>query len=215
MNTLQRFLIATGFIILSALVSIVAAPDLPNQMVTHWNVAGEPDATMSKAVTLVLFPAITAGLVALLAIVPRIDPRRENIAAFRPTHDWFVILITALMFVIHVGVVAFNLGYVFDFTLLVLAAVAGLFYYIGVVLECTERNWFVGIRTPWTLESDEVWQRTHHLGGRLFKLTALVALIGLAFDEYAIYFFLVPALGTGISTIVYSYYLYEKLEREG
>jgi len=76
-------------------------------------------------------------------------------------------------------VVAFNLGYEFDFTLLVLAAVAGLFYYIGFVLERAECNWFVGIRTPWTLESDAVWQRTHRLGGRLFKLTALFALVAL------------------------------------
>jgi len=109
-------------------------------MMTTGTPQAKPDATMSKAVALTISPAITAGLVALLAIVPRIDPRPENIEAFRPTYDWFVVAFAAVMFVIHVGVVAFNLGYEFDFTLLVLAAVAGLFYYIGVVLERAERN---------------------------------------------------------------------------
>jgi len=117
------------------------------------------------------------------------------------------------MFVVHAGVVAFNLGYEFDFTYLILVAAAGLFYYSGVVLTHAKQNWFVGIRTPWTLSSEEVWARTHALGGRLFKLTAILTVVGLLFGNYALYFLLVPALLTAGGTIVYSYYLYERLDR--
>jgi len=169
---------------------------------------------MSKPAALALLPALTGGLLVVFALVPRIDPLRENIASFRPVYDWFVVVFSAFMTVIHGGVIAFNLGYEFDFTLLVLAAVAGLFYYVGVLLTHAERNWFVGIRTPWTLSSDDVWARTHRLGGRLFKLTALVALVGLFFGDDAIYFLVVPALLTAGITIAYSYYLYEQLERD-
>jgi len=169
MNSRHRFLIATVFVVISGAVSVLTAPELPTRMATHWNAAGQPDGTMPKAAALAFLPAMTAVLLVVFALVPRIDPLRENIAAFRPVYDWFVVVFTAFMAVIHGGVIAFNLGYEFDFTLLVLAAVAGLFYYVGVLLEHAERNWFVGIRTPWTLSSADVWDRTHRLGSRLFN----------------------------------------------
>ncbi|WP_144797928.1 SdpI family protein [Halorubrum depositum] len=213
MSSRHRFLIAAVVIVSSGVASVLAAPDLPAQMATHWNAAGQPDGTMSKPVALALLPGISAALLVLFAVIPRVGPLRENIAGFRPVYDWFVVVFAVFMTVIHGGILVFNLGYEFDFTLLVLAAVAGLFYYVGVLLTHTERNWFVGIRTPWTLSSDEVWDRTHRLGGRLFKLTAVLALIGLLFGEYAVYFLLVPALLTAGVTVVYSYYLYERIER--
>lgn len=212
MNSRHRFLLAGGLVGLSALVSVLAAPALPDRLITHWNAAGQPDATMAKPLALALFPALTAGLVVLLAFVPRVDPRRENIEAFRPAYDWFVVVFAAFMLVLHAGVVAYNLGYQFDFTLLVLVGVAGLFYCVGLLLERAEPNWFVGIRTPWTLENETVWRRTHDLGSRLFKLTALLALVGVAFGEYAIYFLIVPAIGTALLTVGYSYYAYRQLE---
>ena len=214
MQSTHRFLVATTLVILSGVVSALAAPELPAQMTTHWNAAGEPDGRMAKPVALALFPAMAAVLLAMFAALPRIGPLRENFASFRPVYDWFVVYFTAFMFSVHVGVVAFNLGYEFDFTLLVLVAVAGLFYYVGVLLTHAERTWFVGIRTPWTLSSDEVWERTHRLGGRLFKLTALVSLVGLIFGDLAVYFLVVPALLTAGITTVYSYYLYERVERD-
>jgi len=213
MNSRRRFLIAAAVVVISGVMSVLAAPELPARMATHWNAAGQPDGTMSKPAALALIPAISAVLLVIFAVIPRIGPLRENIVSFRPVYDWFVVVFVVFMTVIHGGVIAFNLGYEFDFTLLVLAAVAGLFYYVGVLLTHAERNWFVGIRTPWTLSSDEVWARTHHLGGRLFKLTAIISLIGLFFGDYAVYFLIVPALLTAGITVVYSYYLYEQIER--
>ncbi|MFC7250922.1 SdpI family protein [Halomicroarcula sp. GCM10025324] len=213
METIHRFIVAAGFVALSGIVSLLAAPSLPADLVTNWGAAGEPSGTMPKLLALWLFPALTAGLLVMFAVIPRIDPLRENIADFRPYYDWFVVIFTVYMFVVHAGILAFNLGYEFDFTYLILVAVAGLFYYSGVVLIHAEQNWFVGIRTPWTLSSEEVWARTHALGGRLFKLTAVFALLGLLFGEYAFYLLLIPALLTAGVTVVYSYYLYERIER--
>ena len=215
MNTRGRFVLAAGFVILSGLVSLIAAPSLPNQVVSNWNAAGDPNGTMSKVVALWLIPALTAGLVVVFAVIPRIDPLRENITEFRPYYDWFVVIFTGYMFLVHAGIVAFNLGYEFDFVYLILVAAAGLLYYSGVLVTHARRNWFVGIRTPWTLSSEEVWSRTHALGGRLFKLTAILTLIGLLFGDYAIYFLVVPALLTAATTVVYSYYLYERIEQRG
>lgn len=215
MDTTHRFGVAAALVAVSALVSVLAAPSLPDTVVTHWNAAGEPDGTMAKPTALALMPALSALLVALFAVLPRIDPLGENVADFRASYDWFVVLFAAFVTLLHGGIVAFNLGVEFDFTLLVLASVAGLFYYVGVLLTDAEQNWFVGIRTPWTLSDETVWERTHDLGGRLFKLTAAVSLVGLAFGEYAVYFLLVPALATAAVTVVYSYYLYQRLDDVG
>lgn len=212
MRSRHRFLIAAGFVVASALASLVLAPSLPEQVVTHWNAAGEPDGTMPKALALAFVPALSGFMLLLFAVIPRIDPLGDNIRGFRRHYDWFVIAFTAFMLVVHAGILAFNLGYMFDFTLLVVAGVALLLYYVGVLMEHAERNWFIGVRTPWTLSSDEVWRQTHDLAARLFKLTAAVAAVGLLFGDLAVYFLLVPAVATAVVTVAYSYYLYEKIE---
>ncbi|WP_416841161.1 SdpI family protein [Haloferax sp. DFSO52] len=215
MNSRQRFGLAWIFVLLSVVVSAVAAPDLPAQLVSNWDASGTPNGTLPTGLALWLFPALTAGLLVVFALIPRIDPLRENIAAFRPYYDWFVVIFAAYMFALHTGIIAFNLGYEFDFTVLVLVAAAGLFYYSGVLVSHAEPNWFVGIRTPWTLSDETVWTKTHALGGKLFKATAVLTLVGLAFGDYALYFLVVPALVTAVTTIAYSYYLYEQIGRNG
>jgi len=215
MNSVQRFGVAAGLLVVATVASVLAAPELPAEIVTHWNAAGEPDATMDRAVGLAIVPVLGAVLLGVFWVIPRIDPLRENIADFRAFYDWFVVLFTLFMAVLQVGVVAYNLGYEFDFTVFTLAAVAGLFYYLGILLDAAERNWFVGIRTPWTLSSEAVWERTHAVGSRLFKLTAVLTLVGVLFGDYAVYFLVVPALLTAVALVAYSYYLYETLERGG
>lgn len=213
MNTKQRFGLAVGFVVLSVIVSLVASPSLPDHIVSNWDAGGSPNGTMPQFLGLWLFPSLTAGLIVVFAIIPRIDPLRENIASFRGYYDWFVVIFAAYMFALHAGILLFNLGYAFDFVNLVFVAAAGLLYYAGVLVANAERNWFVGIRTPWTLSSETVWRRTHDIGSTLFKITAVLTLVGLLFGEYAIYFLVVPALVTTAVTVAYSYYLYERIER--
>lgn len=213
MNRFHRFAVATGLVLLSGVVSLVAAASLPEHLVTTWDATGEPAGTMPRTHALWLAPVLGGVLVVLFAVLPRIDPLRENVTEFRPYYDWLIVVFAAFMLVLHVGIVAFNLGYEFRFTSLIVAACALLFYYAGIVLEHAKRNWFVGIRTPWTLSSDVVWNRTHQLGARLFKASAVLGVVGLAFGEYAMYFLLVSTLLTALVTIVYSYYLYGELEK--
>ncbi|MDD5082760.1 MAG: SdpI family protein, partial [Dehalococcoidales bacterium] len=85
-----------------------------------------------------------------------------------------------------------------------------LLYYCGILVANAQRNWFVGIRTPWTLSSDRVWEKTHRLGGRLFKAAGVLALLGIFLPGYAILFILIPAVVIAFWTIVYSYLEYRK-----
>lgn len=212
LTTRFRFGLAGLFVALSAAASLLAAPELPAELVTHWNEAGEPDGTLPKRTALVLLPALSAGLLGLFAIIPRIAPLGENIASFRRYYDWFVVVFSAYLSAVHAGIIAFNLGYEFDFVLLMLAGMAAMFYFTGILLEQAKRNWFVGIRTPWTLSSDEVWDRTHAVGAKLFKLTAVVSLAGLLLGDAAIYVFVGAGLTTSAITLGYSYYCYRQLD---
>ena len=91
-------------------------------------------------------------------------------------------------------------------------ALALLWYLLGVFLSKTKRNWFVGIRTPWTLSSDEVWDKTHALSAQLFKLVGILSLVGIFFSNaISIFFILVPAIGVTIAAVVYSYVAYRQL----
>lgn len=215
MNTPQRFGVAGAVVVTSAAVGVATAPALPAEVATHWNAAGQPDGTLPRAAALGLLPGLSAVLLGLLYVLPRVDPLGENVAAFRAAYDWFAVALAGTLSVVHVGVVAYNLGYRFPFVSLVLVAVAGLLYAAGVVLDRAEQNWFVGVRTPWTLASEEVWDRTHGVAAPLFKLTALSTLLGAAFPRYGVVLLLGPVLATGLGTVAYSYWLYHRLEGEG
>jgi uncharacterized membrane protein len=85
-----------------------------------------------------------------------------------------------------------------------------LFYYTGVLCEKSKRNWFIGIRTPWTLSSDKVWEKTHKIGGKLFKIAGIIAILGALTPEYAIILILIPVISAVGYTIAYSYFEYQK-----
>lgn len=212
MNSRHRFGLAAVAVLAAAIASLLAAPELPERMATHWNVAGEPDGYMGRTVALAFIPVITALAVLAFGIIPRIDPLRENIAEFRPYYDWFVVLFSVYMTVVHLGVIAFNLGYDFEFSALILVGIGVLFGYMGILFPKAQRNWFIGIRTPWTMSSTTVWERTHRLGGRLFLLAGVLIVFAAFLGESAVYVVFAAAIIAGVVPIVYSYWLYERVD---
>lgn len=93
---------------------------------------------------------------------------------------------------------------------LLVPAFAALFYYCGVLTEQAKRNWFIGIRTPWTLSSERVWEKTHKICGKLFKIAGVIALVGILFQRSALFFILAPVILVAAHTIIYSYIEYLK-----
>lgn len=205
-----------GFVL--ALLSIVAVillyPYLPGRVASHWNAAGEPDGYMEKSWGAFMLPIISIGLLVIFAAIPKIDPLRKNIDAFKEQYWWFALLMVAFLSYVHMLSLLFNLGYAFDFGRMLAPAFGVLFFYIGVLTENAKRNWFVGIRTPWTLSSDVVWERTHKLGGKLFKAAGAIAAMGVFFSGVlTIWFMVVPVLAVAAYTSIYSYVEYKKLEK--
>jgi uncharacterized membrane protein len=190
--------------------SIWLYPDLPEQVATHWNAAGVADGFSDRLWAVALLPIVSLGILALFALLPRIDPLRSNILKFMPYYDGMVIIFSSFMLYIHVITLALNLGWSFSILAAMSPAFAALFYYIGIMLGKTKRNWFVGIRTPWTLSSDRVWDKTHRLGGRLFRAAGVIALFGVLFTDYAILLMIGPVMLAAAYSVIYSYLEYQK-----
>jgi uncharacterized membrane protein len=203
-------LIIAGIILFSFILSVYFYSQVPEQMATHWNSKGEVNGYMPKLWGLFSMPVVTTGLVLMLLVVPRIDPKKGNIEKFRKYYDKFIIIFVLFMVTIHLQILLWNTGIRINPNSVLPAGIGVLFYYIGNLIENAERNWFIGIRTPWTLSSDGVWRKTNRLGARLFKAAGIVAIFGVLVPDFAFLFIIIPALFIAGFTIVYSYVEYQK-----
>jgi uncharacterized membrane protein len=206
--------VITGLILFSFIISIYFYPHVPEPMATHWNFRGEVDGYMSKLWGVFFMPVMITGLAVLFMAIPKIDPKKENIAKFRKYYDGFVIILIFFMLVVHLHTLLWNTGIRISPNTVLPVGIGLLFYYIGVLMENAERNWFIGIRTPWTLSSDRVWRKTNRLGGKLFRAAGIAAVLGAFFPELALFFILGPALFIAGFTVVYSYLEYQKELKE-
>jgi len=206
-TTLAIFLI----ILLSFAVGVYFYRQMPDKMVSHWNARGEADGHMPKFWGLFLMPIISVVMALLFFTFPKIDPLKENVKKFRKYFDAFILLILLFLFYLYLLTIFWNRGMRFNFIFALVPSFAILFYYLGVLVEHAERNWFIGIRTPWTLSNDEVWQKTHKIGGKLFKVAGIIALLGIIFPNYAFFFVIFPVIVVSIYTAIYSYFEYRKV----
>lgn len=212
MNTRTTTIVVLLMIAGAILAGLALWNQLPDQMASHWNANDQVDGYMSKFSGVFLMPLITVGLLVLFFAIPSIDPLKANIAQFRDVFNLFIALIVAFMLYVHALTLRWNLGYTdFGMSKAMLPALGILFFFIGYLLRKAKRNFFIGIRTPWTLSSDRVWDETHRLGSVLFMLSGVFALIGSLFGGMTAFWFLfVPIIGSTLITVVYSYVLYQR-----
>jgi len=211
MLTSKRAMILTGVLADGALIaSIVAWPKLPLMMATHWGADGLANGYSGKAFGAFFLPILAMAMAVLLFVLPKIDPLASGFKAFRKEYDGLVALIVGFLALIHGAVLAWNLGARFDLIRIIGPGVGLLFFYLGAIMPQMKRNWFAGIRTPWTLSSDRVWEETHRVGGKLFRISGVLAVLGAVFTDYALPLIVIPALASALSVTVYSYLVYRK-----
>ncbi len=210
MSTKTTTIIALILISLALLAGAVLWNQLPDQMASHWNVNDEVDGTMSKFWGVFLMPLITLGMLALFIVLPGVDPLKANIAQFRESFNLFIMLIVAFMLYVHGLTLAWSLGFSnFKMSTAMLPFMGVLFIAIGFMLRKAKRNFFIGIRTPWTLSSDSVWDKTHQIGSILFMASGVLAILGGFFGGMtAFWLMFAPLIGSSLFLVVYSYVLY-------
>jgi uncharacterized membrane protein len=194
---------------LSFILATYVYPEMPSTMASHWGVSGEVNGYMSKPWGLYFVPILSLFLYLLFLVLPKFDPYKENFSQFAHYYYQFVTVVISFLFYLYLLTIFWNLGYRFNILQLLSPAFAILFYFVGVLTINAHQNWFVGIRTPWTMTNKIVWKKTHVLGGKLFKLTALVNLLGIVFPEQAIFLMITPAVFTSIFVFIYSYSVFQ------
>jgi uncharacterized membrane protein len=209
----QAEIFCLGVVLLSIAVGAYFYPLMPAKVASHWNEYGQVNDYMDKFWAMSIMPLVSIFLLLLLLAIPRIDPLKENIAKFRSYFDGFIALIFLFLFYIYLLTILWNLGVNFDMIQVLSPALGILFYYCGILIEHAKRNWFIGIRTPWTMTDEIVWDKTHALGGKLFKISGIIAVLGI-FEFYAFYLAIVPVILSTIYAVAFSYFEFQRQARK-
>ena len=200
---------------LAVAVSIWAFPRLPPTVATHWNLRGTADGFSSRGWAVAIIPLVIVLMTVLFNVLPKVDPRRENYAKFLGTYWLIANAVIAFMLVAHAMIVASGLGYSVRVDRLMPVGIGLLFVFLGNYLTRVEPNWFVGIRTPWTLSSDTVWRKTHRTGGWLMVIGGLVLVVGAFLPHGAFLPLLVATIVTvAVIPIVQSYVLWKREQHD-
>jgi uncharacterized membrane protein len=202
-------------IILATVAFGVAVYDrLPERMPMHWNARGEVDGYGSRFWGTFAIPAFLLVLWGILRAVPYLDPRRENIEKFRGAYEDLIIAVIAFTAMIQVAVVGSALGWPIAVGRIVPVGVGVLFLYLGNLLPRFRSNFFLGIRTPWTLSSDSVWTKTHRFGGYVMSAVGLMMIVaGLTGSPLWIAIAIGGAVAMAFAVLVYSYVVWRGEQR--
>ena len=200
------------FILAIFAVGIYMMPNTPDRVPTHWNIRGEVDGWGSKYINIFLMPSIALAAYLLMSFLPAIDPLRKNYEKFAKPYLYFKIFLTFFFIYLEIFLlyssVRFSppqgsLMFAIPFSLLLC--------FIGWLLPQIKRNFFIGIKTPWSLVSDENWKKTHDFGGKVFILAGVASLVAAFFGSMASFIVLIASVFiVVIATTVYSYLMYRK-----
>lgn len=210
MKTRTTTIISLVLIAAALLAGLLLWNRLPDPMPSHWNAAGEIDGYMSKFWGVFLVPIITIVLVPLFLVIPHIDPLKANIAKFRGIFNWFIVGFVAYMLYIYALTLFAALGTPFNMTAMLLPVVGLLFIGVGFMMAQAKRNFFIGIRTPWTLSSETVWDETHKLGSKLFMLAGALTIVAAFLGENGVWLIMVAIFIAAIVPIIYSFILWRR-----
>jgi uncharacterized membrane protein len=212
MSTRTTTIVVLLLLVAATLAGLLLWNRLPDQMASHWDVNDQVNGYMPKFWGVFMLPLTTLGMLALFLVIPSIDPLKANIAKFRDVFNLFIVLMVAFMVYIHGLTLAWSIGYTgFKMSGAMLPAIGLLFIFAGFMMRQAKRNFFIGIRTPWTLSSDTVWDATHRLGAVLFMISGVLAFIGGLFGGMtAFWLMFIPVIGSTLFLLAYSYVLYQR-----
>jgi uncharacterized membrane protein len=194
-------------IILAAVVASAAVyPRLPDSVPTHWDMYGHPNGWSNRFWGAWLMPIILVAMWGFTRVLPAIDPRGSNYVKFGGAFEGIIIALMLFMLGLHIITLRAALGHPVPMERVLPIGMGALFVVVGNLLPRARPNWFVGIRTPWTLSSDRVWEKTHRFGGKVFVASGLLILIGgLAMPQWTPFLMFTVILICVASVLTYSY----------
>lgn len=207
--TIKSELFSWFAIAISIAASFYFYAHFPDRVVTHWNYAGQADGYSGRAFAAFFFPGLLLGMYLMFVFLPRLDPKKERYAEFAKVYAVFRNVFVVFMALVYFVASLNNVGYNLNVGVLIPAGIGLLFIILGNYFGKIKPNWFVGIRTPWTMSSEEVWNKTHRFGGKAFILGGLImAVSGIAPLSWRLPLLVADIIVLLFGTIVYSYIVY-------
>lgn len=199
-------------VLASFILSLFFYQQLPLQMASHWDVRGEVDGYMHKNTALFIVPTIMTVLAVAYFLIKPAKYFKDHVKKSSHYADQFLIVLLCFFLYSHLIIIVWNLGYRFNFIYAFLPVIGLLFIYLGFILPHLKRNYFIGIRTPWTLKDESVWEKTHMLGGQIFKVIGILMILSVFIPDYAFGVIISSVVFSVLYSFIYSYKEFKKLE---
>ena len=208
------FGIALTLIAAAAIATLVAYPHLSAEVPTHWGIHDQVNGYSPKWVLLLLGPGVMAFVTLIIYAMPWLSPKHFEVASFRPTSLYIMMLMVVSLGYFYAILLWSDLGHAIDVGRAVSGGVCLLFALLGNVLGKVRRNFYIGVRTPWALANERVWNATHRFAAKTFVFAGLFGLTFtlLGYDFWPV--MVAVSLGA-LSPIVYSLMVYKQMERRG
>lgn len=198
--------------ILSFLATLAIYPTLPEVIPRQWSFSGEVSTTGNKAS--IFIPALLPLAILLyMSIIPKIDPKRESHNKHKKAYVITRYMTVLVLVIIHWIIVGKTLGYNISIQKTIPVLIGTLFIGLGNYMGQLRHNYFIGIRTPWTLADEGVWRKTNRFGGYTFILLGMLSYLTVFLNKsYSFRIFLACIFISVFTTYIYSYYQYNKIK---
>ncbi len=203
------FFLLLGVCLVSFIIQLMFYPSLPETIPVHWNAAGEIDGWGPKTALFGL-NLLPVGILALLVLIPKIDPKKENFIKHKNVYQPF----SAMMVIFMVGLswmsILAAMGIELPVTTILMLAMGIMFILLGNYMPRIRPNYTFGIRTPWTLASETVWKKTHRVGGYVFVISGIVIAACSFFGGWALMIGMGVLLVGVVLVSVYSWFIFQR-----
>lgn len=186
----------------------------PEQVANHWNFAGHPDAYAGKLQGAIAIPILLSAMYAMFLALPMLDPKKDRYSDFEKVYLGIRGATLGLLAAVYGMTGLYNLGYPIQVGYATSFLVGLLMIVMGNYMGKIKKNWFVGIKTPWTLSSENVWNKTHRAGGWAFVAFGLATMAAPYLPEQlGLGVFMGGAMLASVGTMAYSYWLYRQEQK--
>ena len=215
MTNNQKYYLGAAAVIAATLVgTLVAYPSLPGIVPIHWDAQGHVNGWGPKWSLFAYGPGMMTFIVLMFAALPWLSPKKFEVDSFRATYLYIMIVIVAMLAYCQLLIVATALGVVLDVSRALEGGMCLLIALLGNVMGKVRRNFYVGIRTPWTIANEQVWNATHRFAAKTFFAGGLLGVIAVIL--HAPFWLPVTAiLVAALVPVIYSLMFYKQLERRG
>jgi uncharacterized membrane protein len=193
---------------------LIAYPQLPNQVPTHWNMQGQANDYSAKWTLFLIGPGLMAGILLLFYFLPWLSPKQWQIDTFQSTYLYIMVVLVSMLAYFTGVSLWVGLGYAANVDRAIVGGICLLFALLGNVMGKVRRNFYIGVRTPWALANERVWNATHRFAAKIFVLGGV---IGLALTAIGVKGWLPFAalMASALVPVVYSLVVYKQLKRRG